>query len=66
MSRLPSASVLARQAAKDADRSAAIAARLEQLVALAPDAAEADLKYLARACGTNPTFGTILRVLGAK
>lgn len=55
-----SASVLARQAAVAADRTAATADRVAQLRAVAPNAPEATIKYLAVHCGTNPSFGHII------
>lgn len=58
--------VLERQAAKAAERTAAVNERLTKLVMVAGYANHADLKFLAIHCGTNPTFATILRVLEAR
>lgn len=66
MPRLRSASVLARQNAAAAERTAATADRLAQLRALAPNAAPADLMYLARHLNSYPTFPTLLRILAAR
>lgn len=63
--RAKSQSVIDRQNAKAVERSAALAERLAQITAVAPYADPADLKFLALNCGTTPTFGTIVRVLGA-
>jgi len=66
MARAQSASVLARQDAAAAARTAATADRLAQLQAVAPNADPADLLYIARWCNTYPSFPTILRVLAAR
>lgn len=64
--RRQSATVLSRQADRQAEYSAAVAERRALLAALLPNADPSDIKHLALNCGSIPTFPTLLRVLASR